>query len=61
MATQRVDDREYWEKRYKGYRFIRCYSRYNDYNGYWYVSVVMYRVKDGQAPPDWNVEEWMDE
>lgn len=22
---------------------------------------VMYKVKAGQEPPDWNVEEWMDE
>lgn len=61
IATQRVDDKDYWERRYKGYRFIRCYSRYNEYNGYWYVSVVMYKVKDGQEPPDWNVEEWIDD
>lgn len=59
MATQRVDDSEYWEKRYKGYRFVRCYSRYNEYNGHWYVSVVMYRTED--LPPQWDVPDWITE
>ncbi len=57
MATQRVDDREYWENRYPGYRFLRCYARYNDYNKQWYVSAVMYRT-DGD-PPEWKQEEWL--
>ena len=56
MATQRVDDREYWEKRYPGYRFLRCYGRFNEYNGRWYVSVVMYKI-DG-SPPKWSGEAW---
>ena len=58
LATQRAEDREYWERKYKGYRFLRCYSRFNEYNGNWYVSVVMY--KDSNAPP-WNAEEWIDD
>ncbi len=57
MATQRVDDREYWEKRYKGYRFIRCYNRYNEYNGHWYVTAIMYKT-DG-SPPNWTSDEWI--
>ncbi len=57
MATERVDDREFWEKRYKGYRFIRCYSRYNEFNGHWYVSAIMYKT-DGD-PPDWKEDEWI--
>lgn len=59
LAKERVDDREYWEKRYKGYRFIKCYARHNNYNGHWYVSVVMY--KTAGEPPKWEVKEWMDE
>ena len=31
MAKQLVDDKEYWERRYKGYRFLRCFSRFNKY------------------------------
>ena len=59
IAQQRADDREYWEKRHKGYRFLRCYSRYNEYNGHWYVTAVMY--KTGEAPPRWEEEEWITE
>ncbi|MGN1118455.1 MAG: hypothetical protein ACI4RU_07565 [Acutalibacteraceae bacterium] len=58
FATERVDDAEYWEKRYKGYKFVRCYSRFNSYNSHWYVSVVMYR--DEKAPP-WNIDDWITE
>lgn len=60
MAQLRVDDASYWENRYKGYKFIRCYARFNDYNGHWYVSVVMYKAASG-APPRWNQEEWLTE
>lgn len=59
MAKLRVDDAQYWETRYKGYKFLRCYPRYNEYNGYWYLSVVMYRT-DG-SPPAWNENEWLTE
>lgn len=60
LAKTRVDDRIYWENRYKGYRFIRCYPMYNEYNGYWYVSVVMYKTGDEEAPP-WGIDDWIDE
>ncbi len=60
LAQERAEDREYWEKRYKGYRFIKTYARYNDYNGHWYLSVVMYKADDG-ALPRWEVEEWLTE
>lgn len=59
MATLRVDDKAYWEKRYKGYTFVRCYSRYNEYNGHWYVSVVMYKSEG--APPKWDEDDWITE
>ena len=57
MAKERVDDRAYWEKRYKGYRFIRCYNRFNEYNGHWYVSAIMYKT-DGEVPR-WEEKEWI--
>ena len=60
LAKTRVDDRTYWENRYKGYRFIRCYPMYNEYNGYWYVSVVMYKTGEEEAPP-WGIDDWIDE
>lgn len=56
IATSRSDDREYWEKKYKGYRFLRCYNRYNEFNGHWYVTAVMY--KTGGDPPRWEEQEW---
>lgn len=43
IATQRVDDREYWERRYKGYEFLECVPIFNQFNLNWYVSVVMYK------------------
>ena len=57
MATERVDDRAFWERRYKGYRFLRGYARFNTYNGHWYLSAVLYRT-DG-APPRWEEDEWI--
>lgn len=60
LATQRVDDKAYWEKRYKGYRFLRCYARFNDYNGNWYVSVIMYKA-ESEDLPQWEVKEWITE
>ena len=57
LAKNRVDDKAYWENRYKGYKFIKCYARYNEYNGYWYVSAVMY--KTGGDSPRWKLDEWI--
>ena len=53
IAKNRSTDSEYWEKKYLGYKFVRCYARYNDYNGYWYMSVVMY--KSDNDVPAWDV------
>lgn len=55
MVRLHADDRDYWERRYPGYRFLRTFSRYNSYNGHWYLSVIMYR-KDG-PPPKWTLED----
>lgn len=43
LGEQRRDDSEYWEKKYPSYRFVKCYPTYNQYNGHWYISVVMYK------------------
>ena len=59
IAKQRIDDAGYWERRHRGYRFLKCYSRYNRYNGCWYVSVVMYKT-DGD-PPEWTMPDWMED
>lgn len=55
IATQRVDEAAWWEKQFPGYRFIRCFSRFNEYNSNWYVTAVMYKT-DQQAPA-W-LEQW---
>ncbi len=60
MAQERVDDRDFWERKYKGYKFLKCYARYNEYNGHWYVSVVMYRHNSG-TPVMWDVKDWIDD
>lgn len=60
IAKQRVDDAQYWEKRYPGYRFVKCFPRHNEYNGHWYISVLMWK-KDGGEPPKWNFDSWADD
>ena len=57
-ARERVDDAPFWERRYKGYKFVRCLPRWNTYNSHWYISVVMY--KDTGQPPDW-ADQWPEE
>ena len=46
MATQYVEDKEYFEKRYKGYQFLKCVPTFNDYNGCWYIEIVMRRKNE---------------
>ena len=60
LATMRIDDSAYWEKRHKGYKFLKCYSRYNSYNGFWYVSVVMYKPESNGEIPKWKPSDWID-
>ena len=57
MATVYANDAEYWERKYKGYKFVRCFSRFNAYNEHWYVSVVMY--KTNKAMPEWTMSDWV--
>ncbi len=58
-AKERIDDREFWERRYKGYKLLRCYPRLNPYNDRWYMSVVLY--KTDVSPPKWTVGDWLTE
>lgn len=57
IAKERVDDAAYWEKRYKGYRFLRAFPRFNEYNSHWYLTVVMYAAGDGPVPK-WDIDDW---
>lgn len=61
MAKLRADDAAFWEKRYKGYRFIRCFPRYNEYNSHWYVSVIMYKAGADAELPEWKIDDWLTE
>lgn len=60
LAQERVDDAAYWEKKFKGYRFLRAFPRFNEYNGHWYLTVVMYAAGDGPVPK-WDVNNWADD
>lgn len=46
LGEHRIDDRQYWERRYPSYNFVRCESQYNEYNGHWYITVIMYKKLD---------------
>ena len=59
IAKERFDDRAYWEKKYPGYRFLRCYRVWNEWNSHWYVSAVMYQA--GGPLPKWEEDEWITE
>ncbi|MBE6804079.1 MAG: hypothetical protein E7528_04190 [Ruminococcaceae bacterium] len=56
LSQERCDDKQYWEKKYPGYRFVRSFPRFNDYNGHWYLTVVMY-AGDGPVPK-WDMDNW---
>lgn len=57
IASERADDRAYWEKKYKGYRFLRCFPRWNDFNGNWYITTILYKTTD--PVPEWEGEKWV--
>ena len=55
LATLHIDDGAYWERRYRGYKFMRAYAKYNEFNGYWYVKAVMYKPEDASdVLPQWR-------
>lgn len=47
LASERMNDVQYWEKRYKGCKFIEAEAMYNDFNGFWYLSITMAKTNDG--------------
>ncbi len=62
IARERVDDREFWEKKFKGYRFVKLIKKFNDFNLNWYVSVVMIKADTGDPliNPD-AYDDWLDD
>ncbi len=51
MATKLMDDARYWQTKAPGYRLLRTYPRYDEYNGFWYMSVVMYKTDAAEIIP----------
>lgn len=49
IAQERVNDFEYWERKYKGYRFIACEPKYNEFNGWWYIYVRMCKAEKSKT------------
>lgn len=41
LCKKRIDDADYWERRYKGYRFIDAHADYNQDYGTWHLSLFM--------------------
>ena len=50
IARERIDDKEYWQRKYKGYNFISAVPVFNEFNGWWYLYVKMYKIKPYTAP-----------
>ncbi|MFR5876337.1 MAG: hypothetical protein ACLUFN_07595 [Eubacterium sp.] len=46
IAKNRANDKKYWEEKYPTYRYVRMDPNYNSYNGYYYVTVIMYKKTD---------------
>ena len=57
LSQERCDDAQYWEKKYPGYRFLRAFPRFNEYNSHWYLTIVMYAAGDGPVPK-WDMDNW---
>lgn len=62
IARERIDDAPYWEKKFKGYRFVKLIKKFNDFNLNWYVSVVMIKADTGEPliNPD-AYDDWLDD
>ena len=45
LARERVDDRRYWEQQYSGYRFVSAQPVFNEFNGWWYLYVQLYKIE----------------
>lgn len=45
MATTYADDAAYFERRYRGYRFLSCEVAWNDINANWYIYITMRRLE----------------
>lgn len=46
ICKQRIDDAKFWERRYKGYRFIDATAIYNEDYGLWHLSLFMRKKEE---------------
>lgn len=55
MVLKREHDAEYWERKYPGYVFCGFEKPSelcrNPYNGYWYLTVILYRKQTARGKP----------
>lgn len=49
IARERVDDSAYWERKYKGFRFVSARPVFNEFTGWWSLYVKMYRAEPPAA------------
>lgn len=49
LARERMNDKEYWEHKFKGYRFVSAKATFNEFNLWWYITVRMYRIESPAA------------
>ena len=41
IATIRVNEPAYFERKYKGYQFLKCEPVWNEFNSNWYITITM--------------------
>lgn len=62
IARERVDDKDFWEKKFKGYRFVKLVKKFNEFNLNWYVSVIMVKADTGEPLVNpGSYDDWLDD
>lgn len=56
MCRMRVDDSAFWERKFKGFRFLGARPLLNEYNGRMYLTVTMFAGDGGGIPPEFDYE-----
>lgn len=56
MCRMRVDDSAFWERKFKGFRFLGARPLLNDFNGRMYLTVTMFAGDGGGIPPEFDYE-----
>lgn len=56
IAESHSSDAEYWEKKYKGYKFVKCEAVFNNYNKHWYLSLIMFKTSLDSIEWKWDTK-----